>query len=195
MDHAAPRTDMIDLINQRRSVRDYLPRATDPDTVNRLLACAVRAPTAMHAEPWAFLIVQKLSVLKTLSDRAKTEFMRETQHMLSEETNHARALVAQPDFNIFYNAGTLVVICAPTAAPFGGADCWLAAQNLMLAACAEGLGTCVIGFALSALNQADVKAELGIPPDMSAVAPIIVGTPRGETPATTRRAPRILGFI
>ena len=87
------------------------------------------------------------------------------------------------------------VICAPTTAPFGGADCWLAAQNLMLAACAESLGTCVIGFALSALNQADVKAELGIPPDMSAVAPIIVGTPRGETPATTRRAPRILGFV
>lgn len=195
IDHAASRPAVIDLINQRRSVRDYLPRAPDTATLNRLLASAVRAPTAMHAEPWAFLIVQDRGVLKTLSDRAKTEFMRETQHMPPEEASHARVLVAQPDFNIFYNAGTLVVICAPTSAPFGSADCWLAAQNLMLAACAEGLGTCVIGFALSALNQPDVKGELGIPPDMSAVAPIIVGTPSGEIPATTRRAPRILGFV
>ena len=36
--------------------------------------------------------------------------------------------------NIFYNAGTLIVICGPSAAPFAADDGWLAAENLMIAA-------------------------------------------------------------
>lgn len=62
------------------------------------------------------------------------------------------------------------------------ADCWLAAENLLLAAYAQGLGTCVIGFAVSALNTPEWKAELKIPAEMTAVAPMIVGVPAGVTP-------------
>ena len=51
------------------------------------------------------------------------------------------------------------------------ADCWLAAENLMLAATAKGLGTCCIGFAVGILNTEEVKRELGIPEDGAAVAP------------------------
>jgi hypothetical protein len=43
------------------------------------------------------------------------------------------------------------------------ADCWLAPENLMLAACAKGLGACVIGLAVSALSTPEWKAELKIP--------------------------------
>jgi len=52
----------------------------------------------------------------------------------------------------------------------------------------NGLGTCVIGSALPALNA----AEIGIPADDSAVAPIIVGVPSGETPLSLRKEPTIL---
>jgi nitroreductase len=101
---------------------------------------------------------------------------------------------ASQEFNIFYDAGTLVVICAKPMGPFVAADCWLAAENLMLAACAMGLGTCVIGSAVPALNTPAVKAELGIPAEYSAVAPIIVGGPSGETRPTARREPEILAW-
>jgi len=189
------RPSALDVIHQRRSVRDYTPSPPDVATINRLLAAAVRAPTAMHAEPWAFLIVQDSALLKKLSDRAKTELTRDVRDLPQAQAIHARALIAQPDFNIFYNAGTLIVICAQTSGSFVTADCWLAAQNLMLAAHAEGLGSCVIGFAVAALNQPDVKMDLHIPPEMTAVAPIIVGTPRGDTPVTSRKSPRILGYV
>ena len=103
-----------------------------------------------------------------------------------------RALLSDKGFNIFYDAGTLIVICTRTTGPFVVADCWLAAENLILAACSMGLGTCVIGSAVSGLNDPDVKAELGIPADVTAVAPIIVGVPRGETPASPRKEPQVL---
>ena len=195
MNHPQLSLSVLDVINHRRSVRDYAPEKPDAATLNRLLAAAVRAPTAMHGEPWAFLIVQDSAVLKRLSDCAKLELSHEAQHLPEGQASHARALIAEPDFNIFYNAGTLIVICAQNTGPFVTADCWLAAQNLLLAACAEGLGTCVIGFALAALNTAEVKHELGIPPEMTAVAPIIVGVPQGETPTTSRKAPRILRYL
>lgn len=90
------------------------------------------------------------------------------------------AQFANPEFCVFYDAGTLIVICAKPMGPFAVADCWLAAENLMLAACAMGLGTCCIGSAVPALNTVDAKAELGIPLDVTAVAPIIVGVPSGS---------------
>jgi hypothetical protein len=62
----------------------------------------------------------------------------------------------------------------------------------MLAACAMGLGTCVIGFAVSALNSSEWKAELKIPDKMSAVVPIILGVPASATPPVPRKPPEFL---
>ncbi len=58
-----------------------------------------------------------------------------------------------------------------------------------------GLGTCVIGSALPALNIFDVKAELGIPDSFYSIAPIIVGYPSAETAAIPRKSPRILAHL
>ena len=45
----------------------------------------------------------------------------------------------------------------------------MAAQNFMLAAFASGFATCPIGLARAWLNLAEVKAELGIPPEFVVV--------------------------
>jgi hypothetical protein len=39
-----------------------------------------------------------------------------------------------------------------------------------------------------------VKTELGIPDEYSAIAPIVVGVPSGETAATSRKEPLILSW-
>jgi nitroreductase len=181
-----------DAINGRCSVRAYAPEKIDQPSLQVLLAAAVRAPTAMHGEPWEFVIVQDIDRLKRLSDRAKVLFSAETKGLHPDRGN--RGIFSQPDFNVFHDAGTLVVICAKTAGQFAQADCWLAAENLMLAAHAMGLGTCVIGSATSALNLPDVKQELGIPPETTAVAPIIVGRPRGETRPSARKDPHVVAW-
>ncbi len=184
--------NVMEAINGRSSVRAYAPGKLDQATVNNLLVAAVRAPTAMHGEPWAFVIVQDVDILQRISVRAKGFFVREAHNAGLHAGSHVLDTFASPAFNVFYNAGTLIVICADSPGPFAAADCWLAAENLMLAACAMGLGTCVIGSAVSALNSPELKAELGIPATVTAVAPIIVGVPAGATPRTGRKEPRIL---
>jgi nitroreductase len=103
--------------------------------------------------------------------------------------------LASPDFSIFYDAGTLIVICGKPLGPFVAADCWLAAENLMLAAFAMGLGTCCIGLALPMLNEPDIKADLGMPADVTAVAAIVVGVPRGEAQPVPRKEPEVLAWV
>jgi nitroreductase len=183
-----------ELIYQRRAVRAYTPESLDEPTIRVLLEAAVQAPTAMHLEPWAFVVVQDRAVLKRLSDRAKVIAGEEARHRDLIRAPGASPL-SDPAFNIFYDAGTLIVICARALGPFVEADCWLAAENLMLAACAMGLGTCCIGFAIPALHTPAVKQELGIPPDVTAVAPIIVGRPRGHTAPVPRRPASILRWV
>jgi nitroreductase len=187
-------TTIRDAIYARRSVRSYTGQRLDRTTVGELLAAAVRAPTAIHEEPWQFLVVQDDRTLKRLSDRAKALFAVEVRRLHLDRGSHGLDVFAQPDFNVFYDAGTLIVICAKLMSPFAAADCWLAAQNLMLAAHGLGLGSCVIGSAVAALNEPDIKSELGIPVGSTAVAPVIVGVAKGEWPATARKPPEILGW-
>jgi nitroreductase len=184
--------DIFETILARRSVRAYAQNELDRSTVQTLLEAAVRAPTAMHEEPWAFIVVQNRQVLKQLSDLAKPLFI-ERLHRTHQSDGHTPDIFSNPDFNIFHDAGTLIVICAHPSY-FAEADCWLAAENLMLAACAIGLGSCVIGSAVAALNTPEVKAQLDIPTEFNAVAPIIVGVPSGETAATSRKEPLILAW-
>jgi len=184
--------NVFEAILARHSVRSYAPDELDRDTINTLLEAAVRAPTAMHEEPWAFVVVQDHALLQRLSDQAKPIFVEELRHRNSHGVSHSFDHFTRPDFNIFHGADTLIIICAKPSSQFVAADCWLAAENLMLVASAIGLGSCVIGSAVAALNIHKVKAELGIPDEYSAIAPIVVGVPSGETQATSRKGPKIL---
>lgn len=182
-------------IRLRRSVRNFTAEAVDDDTVEALLAAAVRAPTAIHLEPWGFIVIQDRELLRRISERAKALFAAEVRREHLDRGGHGLDVFESPDFNVFYNAGTLIVICATEAGPFVDADCWLAAENLMLAARSQGLGTCVIGSAVEGLNSPDIRTEIGMPAGARAVAPIIVGFPAEEAPPTHRRPPRTLSWL
>ena len=184
----------MDAIHGRRSVRAYTPQRLDQATIHTLLAAAVRAPTAIHEEPWAYVILQDADMLKRVSDHAKGFFVEEMHRAHLDRGGHTLAKFEQPDFNIFYDAGTLIVICGKSTGPFIVADCWLAAENLMLAAFSLGLGTCVIGSAVSGLNTPEMKDALKIPADVSAIAPIIVGVPSEVSAVTSRKEPHIISW-
>jgi nitroreductase len=59
----------LDAIFARRSVRAYTDQPLEDATIRALLDAAVRATTAMHAEPWVFAVIQDRNVLRKISDR------------------------------------------------------------------------------------------------------------------------------
>ena len=184
--------DLLDAIYARRAVRAYTNRKVEPAVVRRLLDIAIRAPSAVNAQPWAFVVVQDAALLQRISERAKRATLAHARPG-TRLWDH-RALLEDPAFNVFYDATTLIVICAAPSSGQANEDCCLAAQTLMLAAHGLGLATCPIGFAREALNEPDFRRELAIPTDHSAVFPLIVGYARESPPATERREARILAW-
>lgn len=181
--------DLIEAIRSRRAVRAYEDRPVAEAGVKGLIDAAVLAPSALNAQPWAFAVIQDPPLLRRLSDRAKAHWLEMAPG--DPVTVHLREVLGSPDYDVFHHAGTLVVVCATSDRPGAAEDCFLAGENLMLAAVAMGLATCPIGLARPLLNQPDVKAQVGIPADLTAVLPIVVGHPRGETPHVPRNPPRI----
>lgn len=181
--------DLIEAIYSRRAVRRYEPRPLTRELIGGLIDAAIQAPSAMNRQPWTFTVVQERELLQRLSDSAKA-FLAGGDASHPEVSGAARRLLT-PEFDIFYGAPALIVISATSPDAFATADCCLAAENLMLAARAQGLGSCWIGFAEAWLSTPQGKAALGIAEDRTPVAPVILGWPQGETPPTPRNPPEI----
>ena len=181
---------VFETILARRSVRNYAQRKVEDTVIKTLLEAAIWAPTALHKEPWGFVIVQNKEILQHISDLAKPLFLEQLR-----KTGTREDILKHTNGNMFYDAGTLIIICGKTNGHVPVGDCWMAAENLMLAACAMHLGSCVIASALPAINLDSVKASLGIPAEFTAVVPVIVGYPATDTAPSSRRAPLVLNSV
>jgi len=176
-------------IHARRSVREFGPAKVERATLVRLIEAAVQAPSAVNEQPWVFTVVQDQAVLTRISDESKTHMLRTAPKEISG--HRFETMLRDPAFNIFYGAPALIVISSVTADQWAVENCALAAENLMLAACAEGLGSCWIGFAQGWLRTETGKAALGLPAACLPVAPLIVGHPKSTPPPVSRRSPDI----
>lgn len=182
--------NLMEAINARRSVRSYKPDMVDRETIKHLLHAAVQAPSGMNTQPWAFGIIEDAQRLSDYSGRIKAILLDSIEQM--PWLAQYKGYFADPGSSIFYHAPTLVVIYTKTPDPISQVDCTLAAENLMLAACDMGLGTCWIGFSNAFLNMPEVKRELGVHEDYTVVAPIIVGHPEGPIPVVEKSEAEVL---
>ena len=109
--------NVFEAILARRSVRTYAPDQLGRNTVQTLLEAAVRAPTAMHEEPWAFVVVQDHALLQRLSELAKPIFVEEVRHRNSQGASHSfdhftRPVEIRPGEMIERVAGSLRIAVA-----------------------------------------------------------------------------------
>ena len=181
--------DIREVIKSRRSCRSYSPEALSRGQIEALIADAVWAPSGSNNQPWRFVVIQDRERLKRYSDTAKKQSLEALRQgpAPTAQMKMYENFLTDPNSNIFYNASTLVVIYGDNSSRWHVYDCSMVAQNLMLLAAADGLGSCWIGFAHNILSSDAVKQELGVPAEYGLVAPIILGHwaqdgPRPEVP-------------
>ncbi len=181
--------DLNEVILGRRAVREYHQAPVGEDAIRHLIDSAVHAPSAVNAQPWTFTVVRDQAVLDEVSRNAKSHML--ISQAAGQDANHFHSMLEDDNFHIFYHAPVLIVISAVAQGPWIVEDCSLAAENLMLAAFAAGLGSCWIGFAQSFLNTPQGKHALGVPNGWVSIAPIIVGHPKVVPPPVPRHEPEI----
>ena len=126
--------DVIEAILNRKSIRYFKPHTIPQEEVKLLLECARFAPSGGNRQPWEFVVVDDREEIKQIYDYGWTVY--------GGGTNVCR----------FGEASLLVFF-------LGGAQCYLAAENLALAAYGLGYGTCMIG----GMDRERIKTLLGIP--------------------------------
>ena len=178
--------ELMDVLKKRRAVREYTDACLEAATIERLITAATLAPSAMNEQPWAFAAMLDRKRIEGCGERAKWWLLENLPAAGFEE--RFREILSAPGYALFYNAPALVLVLAKSSAHQAIEDCCLAAENLMLAARDEGIGSCWIGLARPWLNLPETKKELRLPKGCEVVAPIVLGYPK-EWPEPHGRNP------
>jgi len=115
-----------ELIENRYSVRAYLPQPVEPGKINYILECARLSPSAANYQPWKFYVVTENSVVEKIKEAYNREWVK--------------------------SAPMFIVVCKDTAVSwkrtasdnkdYSDVDAAIAAEHICLAAADIGLGTC-----------------------------------------------------
>lgn len=179
--------DLSHAIADRRAVREYTDAVISREAIRALIDAAVLAPSARNRQPWSFAVLLDPHRIDGCAESAKEWLLENQLKYLGDMAK----MLGEPGFSLFYHAPALVIVLATDSSTQSAEDCCLAAQNFMLAARAQHLGTCWIGLARPWLNLPATKAEFGLPAEYQVVAPIIVGHPRKWPDAHGRKPPEI----
>ncbi len=183
-----------ELLQKRRSIRSFEEREVPLALIKEILRESTLAPSASHAQPWHFIIINNRDVMKRVSDECKRSLLERIEANPVIPLSGYKEALSNADFNIFYNAPCVVYIVGPAEAGSLEVDCALLASYLMFSAAQRGLGTCWIGLGAD-IQDPDIREEIGMPPQYRIVAPIIVGYPGVIPEPLPRDEPKILKII
>jgi len=197
-----PLDELVRLMRSRRSCRNFTDQPVPRNMLEDLVRIGQTAPSGSNCQAWTFTILPTRDAVQQLSEQVGHFFHRLNRLAEKRVLRSALKWIGRPELDFYYrnyfdairdgiqdwqhtgrdrlfHSATAVIL---VGGRFGAAcpqeDALLAVQNMLLGAHAMGLGTCLIGFAVSAIERApSLKELLKIPPAESIYASIAVGFP------------------
>lgn len=152
--------DLYEAIRNRVSTRSYRGDPVEDEKLDRILEAARLAPSGKNGQPWVFIVVKDRETRESLVPACKDQkFVGEAPVVIAACGNEE---LAYKKMGGYWNSLPV--------------DIGIALEHLMLAAEAEGLGTCWIG----AFKEEEVREILGVPRNYKIVALTPVGYPSGD---------------
>lgn len=190
---------LLELLRTRRSIRRFRPDPVPRATLERLIEAASWAPSAGNRQDWHFAVATRRELIREMAAavRRRWEEIAASRGGSGPAQEMAGYAIRYSDFAA---APVVVGVACRVAAEFHrnllGADAEAitgssfsaaaAAQNLMLAARALGLGACCLTAPLGAREE--LTKLLEIPRRHALVCLITVGIPDGVPATPARRA-------
>ena len=208
--------DILEAIGGRRSIRAFKPDAVPREVIERVLRAAAQCPSYMNTQPWEVIVVageELRELARKLYEKASSEAPRQPDipyhttlppaSLRRQQEHGARRLeslgIARDDEEArdklmlenyrFFDAPCAVIIVMERELPLWSVfDAGAFVQTFMLAAFAEGLGTCAQA---TVPGYGDVIREsLGIPATKQIVLTTPVGYPDEEALANRYKSAR-----
>lgn len=158
--------ELFEVIYQRRSIRSYLRKKVDREALDKIVDAGQWAPTGGNAQAWKFVIVDNPDRIVKLKSVSPGMF---------NEPAFVIAICADRD--------AAVARMGPQGAMLALMDICMAAENVLLAACALGLGACVI----RSFHQQAVGVILGCPEGCVTELLVAGGFPAQRPVAASRK--------
>ncbi len=157
--------DFYETINNRRSIRAYKKDSVADDKLDRILNAARLAPTAANKQPLSLIVIKNDEIKQKLKDAYSQEWFFTAPVII--------CACALPDIAWKRNDGKAYV----------DVDVAIAMDHLILAASAEGLGTCWI----AAFKPKVVKEILNLPDNVEPLILTPLGYPQSIPEPTFRK--------
>jgi nitroreductase len=171
-------TDLFAVVSRQRAYRQFSDEPVPDDVIERVLAAATYAPSAENRQPWEFVVVRDAGAraeIAKIMQRAWESYGRDFS-----EPRSSRALFADVDAGMtggFSTAPVFIVIAADITRTLDvtvPSSIFPAAQNLLLAATALGLGSALTTIATLA---AELAPLIGLPEHVQPVVVVPLGYP------------------
>lgn len=163
-------SEVINNMKTRRSIRKYKPDMIPEDVLNRIIEAGTYAATGMGKQSPIIIAV--------------------TNKEIRDKFSKMNAEIMGVDSDPFYGAPVVLIVLADKVRPTYVYDGSLVMGNLMLAAHAEGIGSCWIHRAKEEFESAEGKAflkSLGIEGDYEGIGHCVLGYTDGEEPKAMPR--------
>ena len=174
--------NIMETILHRRSIRRFDTRQIDETALQQILQAGLYAPSAGGRQGVIFAVCQDQEINKRLGriKRANSNFRMSTA--TSYVSREQPSIVDDAKLtNAFYDAPTVITLFAPKNFLFSTEDYAVAAENMILAADALGVGSCYIGQGWTAFADSygqEILQQWKIPIDHYAVMQLLLGYPR-----------------
>jgi len=165
-------------IAMRNSCRDFADTPLEEWQVKALVNAALAAPSAMNKQPWHITVVTDKDVIDEM-DKEGVAVMAADK----DKTYYER--IMERGGKLFYNAPCLIAISCDKS-DWALLDSGILCQNIVLAAQAMELGSCIVGLLrvpLSGPRGDEFKKTLQFPEGYDFAVSILVGTVKtGKVP-------------
>lgn len=185
--------DIFDVMGTCRAMRYFKPDPIPEALVEKLIWAATRAPSPGNSQGWDFVLVDDRAKLQQIGAAIAAVMGPAIDAMPRPNRQVSLMLAGAKNLATTWGAIPLVVfVCGPVIYPAWAPDehyvwsaCYPAAQNLLLAARALGLGATLTTF--HSVAEPTVRQVLGLPADVRIAASIPVGWPDRKFGPVQRR--------
>lgn len=194
--------DVMETILHRRAIRRFdTARQIEEDALRQILQAGLYAPSAGGRQGPLFVVCQDAGVNARLGRIKRANSRPRMATATSYVSREQPSIADDPKLtNAFYDAPTVITLFGPKNFLFAAEDCAVAAENMMLAADALGIGSCYIGqgwTAFADLYGQETLRRWNVRTDYYAVMQLLLGYPRaGDAHPTPkpRKEGRVLRF-